>query len=51
MKRRLKEQFRHDRPALASGTDVWISVKKPFGRDNWPQVAKLFAAAMEKAGS
>ena len=49
IKRRIKEWFRLNRSLLAEPHDVWVSMKKGFGRPDAALVESLFLDALVKA--
>jgi ribonuclease P protein component len=49
IKRRMKEWFRLNNSLLAEPCDVWVSMKKGFGRRDAAQVEGLFRDSLVKA--
>ena len=49
IKRRMKEWFRLNSSLLAEPHDVWVSMKKGFGRRDAALVERLFLDALVKA--
>ncbi len=48
IKRRMKEMFRLHQGNLAGGFDLWVSIKRPFDRQNAAQVETLFVDALKR---
>jgi len=48
IKRKMKEWFRLNRGVLAERFDLWVSMKKPFGRREAGSVEALFLDALVK---
>lgn len=48
IKRKMKEWFRLNRFVLAERFDLWVSMKKPFGRGDATQAEALFLDALHK---
>jgi len=48
MKRKLRECFRSRQEQIASPTDIWISVKKMFTKEEGDQIDLLFGQMLQK---
>ncbi|MBN2344920.1 MAG: ribonuclease P protein component [Candidatus Aminicenantes bacterium] len=46
IKRKMKEWFRLNKSLIEQPHDLWISVKKPFGREHAARVERLFLDAL-----